>query len=126
MYLPKILPKLGKTRQEEQKALDEAESEKVRQRSGGQCEVVETEALIVDDTIVLSLTRCPRKAYHVMHLIGGRGKRGIGISALAEHKLHGCPECHRDIDGDIGGKRLVRVSPDPVPHWEDPYERIRG
>ena len=122
MQLPKVKPRLGQSRQAAQRALDLQESRKVRKRSGGRCEV--HEQAVVPGGIVYVL-RCIRPAMHVMHLIGGHGKRGIGISALAEHKLHGCAEHHREIDGNIpGGAKLKRIG-GPVPYYMDVYERVR-
>ena len=57
--------------------VDERESRKVRRRSGGQCEVR------VGDV------RCPDRARHVHHHMGGSGVRGRGASAHARHKSHG-------------------------------------
>lgn len=62
--------------------IDEKESQKVRKRSGGRCEVIEAGR------------RCPRRAFHVHHQKGGRGVRGRGESALAQHKTHACVQCH--------------------------------
>ena len=103
-----------RTMKDEDKTIDRRESAKVRVRSGGQCEVWEHAGQVG--------ARCQRRAVHVMHLIGGRGKRGRGISALAEHKLHGCATCHRAIDGDIGGKTLKRIG-GVIPRWTDTYRR---
>lgn len=106
-------------------ALDRRESKLVRERSRterwpeGQCEVVELGWAFQPEGV-----RCPLPATEVMHLIGGNGKRGRGISALKEHKLHACAQCHDDIDGDLGGRKLIRVGDTP-PLWTDPYRRIR-
>jgi hypothetical protein len=98
-------------------ALDTRESAKVRARSAGQCEVIEV------DSAGLRPVRCSRQATEVHHLIGGNGKRGIGISALAIHKQHICHSCHLWITGDLGGKKLKRLGGD-VPLWTDPYQRV--
>lgn len=90
---------------------DERESDKVRARSGGRCEIS-----------VIGERACPRKAVHVHHMIGGR-MRARGASALADHKQHCCENHHRDIGGSIGGKRLKRVGGE-VPWFTDRYERI--
>ena len=112
-------PKRGKhmrTKRDADKALDRAESQRVRRRSRGRCEVqIHLQAL--------GGLRCNSPAVHVMHLIGGRGKRGRGLSALAVHKLHSCAQHHREIDGGIGGKKLKRIG-GGVPMWTDWYERV--
>jgi hypothetical protein len=124
-----LFPKSSGKRLYSQKAadqkLDKAESEKVKVRSEGRCEVFELQQWSNSPLEVPLMVRCPYRAEHVMHLIGGRGKRGRGKSALAIHKLHGCAEHHREIDGDVGGRRLKRIG-GPVPHWTDCYERVKA
>lgn len=106
-------------------ALDTRESKKVKKRSRsdlwpeGQCEIWEAHPLGI-----LPAIRCHRAMTQVHHMIGGRGKRGIGPSALKEHKQATCDPCHRDITGDVGGRRLERVG-GVVPLFSDPYRRIR-
>lgn len=95
--------------------LDKLGSEQTRERSGGRCEVY-------TEYSCGHLMHCLRSATHVHHMISGRGKRGIGLSALAEHKQHVCDECHTDIHGDVGGKKLHRVG-GPVPRFTDRYRR---
>ena len=63
--------------------LDLAGSDAVKARSLGQCE-----RILVDGR------RCPRRAVHVHHKLQGHGRRGRGVSALAEHKIHLCLICH--------------------------------
>ena len=65
--------------------IDERESRKVRQRSGGRCEVI------------IAGVRCRRRAYEVHHHMGGYGVRGRGASALAANKTHMCGQCHPRI-----------------------------
>jgi len=121
---PKVTKRLRTkaTKAQTDAAVDRKESAFVRKRSGGLCEV-RTVALTHTSGLVITM-RCGAAAVHVMHLIGGRGKRGRGISCLREHKLHGCLQHHRDIDGDLGGKKLKRLG-GPVPRWDDVYERVR-
>ena len=64
-------------------------------------------------------------AIQVHHMISGRGRRNVGLSASAEHQQHVCAQCHRDITGGIGGRRLVLRPAGPVPVWTDQYERVR-
>mgnify|MGYP001577103430 CR=1 FL=1 len=73
------------------KARDEAESRKVRKRSGGRCEAEEW----VFERQCRS--RCRRRASEVHHMKGGIGRRGRGDSALARFKQHLCTDCHENI-----------------------------
>ena len=69
-------PKVGKrirTKRDADRALDRRESAAVRRRSGGLCEVYEV------DTNGVAWP-CIARAAHVMHLIGGNGRRGRGKS----------------------------------------------
>lgn len=83
---------------------DERESAKVRVRSGGQCEVVMSSGKLAGP-------RCPRRALHVHHILGGIGVRGRGLSALASHKMHTCTRCHDEIH------RHVLVIEGSAGHW---------
>lgn len=89
-------------------SVDERESEKVKARSGGRCEVVEW-----------GRERCKRRAFHVHHMLGGNGLRGRGESAKAIRKQHVCANHHRDIGAHV----LERLG-GPMPHWQDRYRRI--
>lgn len=101
---------------------DRKGSQAVKARSEGQCEVVVEHAL---PGLVSPLRlRCRNRADQVHHMIGGRGNRGIGKSAFAEHKQHVCDTCHRDITGRIGGKKLKRIG-GPLPLWTDRYTRVK-
>ena len=87
---------------------DAEESKKVKQRSGGQCEIV------IDGE-----GRCLRKGFQVHHMLGGWGRRARGRSALAEHKQHACSECH-----DFITKHLLRLNVQgSLPSWTDVYTR---
>ena len=84
-------------------SVDDRESAKVKARSGGQCEV-----RCVDGRPY----RCPRRAIHVHHRLGGIGVRGHGDSAKAENKLHVCDRCHRDMHAHVlvpDGKQFRRM-----------------
>lgn len=119
-----MFPKVGKrirTHRDADKALDRKESAKVKERSGGRCEVWERD----EQMFGWGNSRCKRAATQVHHMMGGRGVRGRGESALAIRKQHLCDQCHLDITGDIGGKRLKRIG-GMVPHYTDVYERIQG
>ena len=70
------------------RAMDRVENLKVKTRSGGQCEVQ-------------APRRCARRAFHVHHLMSGIGRRNMGPSILADHKLHVCENCHAEIHGHV-------------------------
>ena len=105
-----------------QAKLARAEAQKVRTRSQGRCEVTVRLSVAPDAWMGM---RCPMQARAVHHMIGGRGMRNVGRSALAKHQQHVCMQCHRDITGGIGGRRLVLRPAGPVPVWTDQYERVR-
>ena len=76
--------------------LERAEDAKVRARSCGRCEMRES--------IVRFVFRCERHASSIHHLRSGSGRRRVGISVLAEHKLHVCDGprgCHPLITGHV-------------------------
>jgi len=83
-------------------AIDEAESDKVRARSGGRCEVTVAGA------------RCLRRGFEVHHHIGGWRRRGRGPSALARNKTHACSKCHGLITSNVlehlAGNRYRRIT----------------
>lgn len=82
------------------KSVDLSENDKVRERSEGRCELIESHP---NPWSVRSFTlkRCTRRAAHVHHLLGGIGVRGRGKSALAENKLHLCGQCHVDVHARV-------------------------
>lgn len=93
--IAKPRPKLLERREARAKvnAEDRAENAKVKQRSGGRCEV-----------LVRGFRRwlqCPRRASHVHHLISGIGRRNVGKSIEAGSKLHICGICHEEIHGHV-------------------------
>ena len=71
----------------ERERVDRVESEKVRARSKGRCEMSLSHGRLAGP-------RCPRRATEVHHLLGGIGRRGRGESALASNKVHLCDRCH--------------------------------
>lgn len=87
----------------EQKAALTAEDTKQRERcharSGWRCEVLEV--LPRPEASVIVTKRCKGKVVHNHHLIGGIGKRNVGPSILAEHRLDTCQKCHQDIEAEI-------------------------
>lgn len=105
-------------KQDRRKALqsaDEAENQKVRARSKGQCEIRE----VVRAGFAMAVP-CAHRACQIHHMIGGWGKRARGKSTLAEHKQHCCATCHREITGHVL-KRIGGVTP----LWTDTYERVQ-
>jgi hypothetical protein len=94
-------------------SLDDKGSDQARARAGGRCEIWTQ----VNRKIAW---RCKRRVLHIHHMIGGIGKRGRGISALAKHKQAVCSECH----SDIGAHVLVRHG-GVVPLWNDRYTRVK-
>lgn len=96
----------------DRRSKDARESDKVRERCGGKCEIS-----------VIGERPCRRASAHVHHMIGGR-MRGRGASALAQHKQAACDVCHRQITGELGGKSLERVG-EATPWWTDRYRRTK-
>lgn len=83
---PRTVAKAQRTR--DRTLIDDRESTKVRERSGGWCEIcARTHTWLTP----------PVRADHVHHLQGGNGRRGRGDSALASHKVHVCQSCHDAI-----------------------------
>lgn len=96
-------------RRKKRVSLDERESEKVKARSGGQCEIAE-----------VGQPRCRKRAFHVHHMLSGIGVRGRGESAKAIRKQHTCPD-HHDL---ITGKKLFRLGGE-LPHYTNWYRRVK-
>jgi hypothetical protein len=44
---------------------------------------------------------CQRVASENHHLKYGSGRRNVGTSALARHRLQVCQSCHREITGHV-------------------------
>lgn len=85
-------------------SLDKAENQKVKARSGGRCEVIETSMIRVPgfgSGLHRAMLACLRRAVHIHHKLGGHGVRGRGASALAENKLHLCADCHSEIHAHV-------------------------
>ena len=102
------------------KATDEDENDKVKARSKGQCEVHEIRRVEGPRKVYWVSVRCPRRAVHVHHMLGGNGTRARGKSALAKHKQHLCQRCHSDIHAHVL-RRFGQVEP----IWTDEYERVK-
>ena len=99
-------------------AKDRAESQKVRERSGGFCEI-RIERILYDG--LPAKYPCLAKAVHVHHMLSGHGTRGRGESAKAIRKLHLCARHHADIHEN----RLARVQTGELPVYADVYRRAR-
>jgi hypothetical protein len=101
--IPKGKPKMLEKEESDRvwQRLDKTESEKVKRRSRGICEVT------------VGRVRCHRRAFEVHHHIGGWKLRGRGPSALAKNKTHACSDCHREITGNVlelvEGNRYRRI-----------------
>ena len=98
---PRMLDKLDAKRARE--ATDRAENVKVKARSGGQCEVqtlkqVRYGGMSMGRPMAI---RCALRASHIHHLISGIGRRNVGKSIEAAHKLHVCERCHDKIHGHV-------------------------
>ena len=99
--IPKPRPRLLEKRERKAalNAQDRAERKICHLRSGGRCEVIiithKPEASAIEQK------RCKRIARHNHHLLGGVGRRNVGASILAAHRLDCCPEHHREIEDGI-------------------------
>ena len=80
-------------------ALDTQERKACHVRSGGRCEVVEV--LPQPERSLLIVTRCKGRAVHNHHLISGVGRRNVGVSVLASHRIDCCQRCHQDIEAGL-------------------------
>ncbi len=114
---PRALEKADRVKRK--KSVDDAETAKVKARSGGQCEM--REAVLNAKAFALVGKRCVRRASETHHLLGGTGRRGVKESALAKNKLHLCGICHdlvtrhilqgswRDVNDRAGTISFVRL-----------------
>lgn len=68
-------------------------------RSKGQCEV--RVCYYANGLATKQTWRCPRRDMQNHHLISGIGRRNVGRSLLAIHRLQVCDTCHRGITGKI-------------------------
>lgn len=90
------------TKREKRAALtaqDRSERKRCHVRSGGQCEVII--ARFRPECSELSYARCRKGASHNHHLIGGIGRRNVGASIFAEHRLDTCSSCHAELTRGI-------------------------
>jgi hypothetical protein len=93
---------------------DDAENAKARKRAKGQCEV---------RTVLNSVgrksqaVRCEAKDTQTHHLKGGIGRRNVGDSILAEHKLRVCEKCHTAITGNVLQPTTAKHDAHTVRYW---------
>lgn len=83
-HLLEIRAKRARIKVRDLKARDQ-----VKLRSSGRCEVI------------VYGRRCTRSAFHVHHLLGGIGRRGVGLSASWRTQLHVCRTCHAELHGHV-------------------------
>jgi len=96
---PKPRPKLLGKREQAAKVrtTDRKERETCHTRSGGRCEVCVMFVILGKRTAF----RCVHGASENHHLKGGIGRKNVGDSILATHRLDVCAICHRDITGHV-------------------------
>jgi hypothetical protein len=82
-----------------EKAIDRIERRKCALRSQGRCEVIE--AILKPESSAVIYRRCKNKASQCHHLLGGRGRRNVGVSMLAEHRLMCCAIHHAEITAHV-------------------------
>jgi hypothetical protein len=101
MLLPKPRPNLLDKRQAKADAarVDREQRAICWARSGGYCEVLVASGL--HPWVGRGFTRCHHRATENHHLIGGIGRRNVGRSRLAEHRLHVCAYCHEEITAHV-------------------------
>lgn len=109
--LQKPRPKLLDKREAKAKQLAEeiAQNKLVKIRSRGQCERLEelvpmfmfnAKTMAAEEPAKV-VVRCRRRASQVHHLISGIGRKNVGRSIKAAHKLHICDRCHAEIHGHV-------------------------
>ena len=94
---PHLLEK--RKRKSDRQRDDRAERKLCHIRIGGRCEVV----IVTNrpESSTFTVQRCKRPARHNHHLIGGVGRRNVGDSMKAAHRLDVCPDHHREIEDAI-------------------------
>src|SRR5688572_20600387 len=99
--IPKSRPRVLEKREAKAKlkAEDDRQRELCHARSGGRCEVLEV--IPRPEQSAIATKRCKGRAVHNHHLLGGVGRRNVGDSIKAEHRLDTCQKCHQDIEAGI-------------------------
>ncbi len=82
-----------------QRSIDRIERQKCAKRSQGRCEVIE--AVLKPEQSQVIYRRCKNRASQNHHLLSGRGRRNVGASILAEHRLCVCQIHHAEITARI-------------------------
>lgn len=98
---PKPMPRILE-KQERQSALaaeDRRQRALCRSRSSGRCEVVTVTPK--PERSELLVTRCKRKAVANHHMLNGVGRRNVGDSILAVHRLDVCSTCHQLLHAKV-------------------------
>ena len=102
-FIPQPKPKpyllVKRERKSKKDAKDARERKKCHARSGGRCEVVEVVAL--PEQSELKIFRCKKAARQNHHLLSGVGRRNVGDSILAEHRLDVCTLHHSEITNKV-------------------------
>lgn len=122
LAFPKPRPHLLEKRERKAKlkTQDAAERKKCHLRSGGRCEVIEVR--FTPEQSAIYSKRCARRASQNHHLLGGVGRRNVGDSILARHRLDTCDLCHLEIEHAV----LIPVDRDKsVDAATVKYERLR-
>jgi hypothetical protein len=90
---PKARPRLLDKRQAKADAarVDREQRAICQARSGGRCEVRGAGRF----------SRCIHRATENHHLIFGIGRKNVGRSRMAEHRLHVCAYCHEEITAHV-------------------------
>lgn len=94
---PRILEKRAK--KAALKAEDDRQRNRCHARSGGRCEV--NEVIPKPEQSLIVTKRCKGRVVNNHHLMGGNGRRNVGPSILAEHRIDTCQKCHQDIEAEI-------------------------
>lgn len=94
---PRLLEK--RKRKSAKESQNRAERKLCRLRSGGRCEVIIVTHKPEQSALIQK--RCTRAANQNHHLLGGVGRRNIGASILAQHRIDTCRSCHEEITHEV-------------------------
>ena len=101
LLFPKPRPHLlvKRERKAEKESQNRAERKKCHLRSGGRCEVIIVTHAPEQSGIFYK--RCRKAARENHHLLGGIGRRNVGASILAQHRLDTCTDHHAEINHNV-------------------------